>query len=402
MKHGLLNLTILIICLLVISSAVTKFLEVWLLDNEKKRLREKFETWWLTVSDYDRLQFALICTRGCNRFIDVLFGNKLFSKRAFLRCSFIATGLLIGSLALTGLLNHRLMAISPWENYHQSCELMRDLADVIGKGGLTNSVPATNSATGFITITNSFINSPTTFVFISTNDSGEEGELRIGYYFGKKMSDLDTNLTQAQQWSRDLEKIQAGVEKYDTKENATIYSITYFIGLFLANVILCFFALVLARIVLREICASARIISALSLLVSNFFLVLFASSFSLFALLVCSIPVFWLLLPLAPILAKQSLLTFIPLAFGVSLGIWAINCVPLNVVVVLTFLPGFFAVFAIIVSLILIIGKNPLHRFISSVLLRCAEKSPTAVIGAFIALIIAIVTALAQLLRGTF
>jgi hypothetical protein len=48
------------------------------------------------------------------------------------------------------------------------------------------------------------------------------------------------------------------------------------------------------------------------------------------------------------------------------------------------------------------IAKNPFYKFISSVLLRCAEKSPEVVIGACIALVIAIVTALAQLLRGTF
>jgi hypothetical protein len=373
-----------------------------LLDREKKRLREIFELWWLAVADSNPLQLALACTKTSNHFMDVLFGEKLFSKKSFFRCSLIATGLLVGSLALTGLVNHRLMALTPWENYHQSCVIVSSVADEICRGGLTNSSPAKNSTTGFITITNSFVSSPTTFIFISTNASGNEGELRIGYYFGKKMSDLDTNLTQAEQWSKDLERINAGVEKYDTKENAAIYSVAYFVGIFLTNGILCFMALVLARIVLREICASARIISALSLLVSNFVLMLFASSFSLLALLVFSIPIFWLLFPLAPIVANQSFLTFVPLVFGASLGIWAINCVPLNVVVILTFLPSLFAVLVTIISLILMIAKNPFYKFISSVLLRCAEKSPEVVIGACIALVIAIVTALAQLLRGTF
>lgn len=402
MKNGLLNLAIFILCLLIISAAVTRFLEVWLLDDQKKRLREKFELWWLIVSDLDQLKLALACTQAYNCFNDSIFGDKLFSKKAFFRCSVISGGLLTGSLALTGVLNHRLMAIVPWENYHQSCGIVSSMADYICNSGLTNSSPSTNSKSGFITVTNSFVSSPTTFVFISTNTGGDESGLSVRYFFGEKMSDLNTNLTQAQQWSKDLATLRAGVEKYDTAENAAIYSILYFLGLILANALLCFLALVLSRIVLREICASARVVSALSLLVSNFFLVFFVSSFSLIVLLVFSIPLFWLLIPLAPIVADTSFQTFVLLIFGASLGIWAINCVPLNVIIVTTFLPGLFTVFAMIASLIFIIGRNPLHKFISSVLLRCAEKSPTTVIGACIALIIAIVTALAQLLRGTF
>jgi len=109
----MLNLAILIFCLLGISAAVTKFLEVWLRDGQKQRLREKFESWWFLASDYDRLKFALICTQTFNRFTDVFFGEKLFSQKAFCRCSVIATGLLIASLAFTGLLNHQLLGIVP-------------------------------------------------------------------------------------------------------------------------------------------------------------------------------------------------------------------------------------------------------------------------------------------------
>jgi hypothetical protein len=400
MKHGLLNLTILIFCLLVISAAVTKFLDVWLLDDEKRRLREKFESWWLVVSDYDHLKFALVCTQAFNRFTDLFFGEKLFSKKAFFRCSVIATGLLVGSLAFTGLLNHRLLAIVPWDNYHQSCKTVNDLADTIASSGLSSAGTITNHPNG--TMTNDFTGSPTTFLFVTTNGNGDEGMLSVGYFFGKKISDLNTNLTQAQQWSNDLATIRSGVEKYDTPKDAAIYSAVYYIVLFIANVVLCFFSLVLCRIVLREICATARIVSAISLLVSNFFVVLIISTISLLVLLIFSVPLLWLLLPLSPVVAKQSFLTFVMLVFGASLGVWAMNCVPLNVIIVIAFLPSFFAVFATFFSVMLIIGRNPLHSFISAVLLRCADKSPFAVIGACFALIITIVTALAQLMRGTF
>jgi hypothetical protein len=388
----MLNLIILIFCLLLISAAVTKFLEVWLRDNQKKRLREKFESWWLTVSDYDHLKFALICTQTFNHFTDVFFGEKLFSKKAFCRCSVIASGLLIGSLAFTGMLNHQLLGIVPWDNYHQSCKLVNGLADMIAGSGLPTRG----------TITNAVVYSPNAFLFGTTNEDGADGGLFVAYYFGKKLSDANTNLTQAQQWANDLTTIRKGVEKYDTTKNAVIYSIAYYVVLFVANVVLCFCSLVLCRIVLREICAARRVVSAVSLLVSNFFIVLIISSISLLALFIFSVPLLWLLLPLFPVVAKQSFLVFVILVLGASFGIWAMNCIPLNIIILIAFLPSFFAVFATFFSVAFIVGRNQLHSFISAVLLRCAEKSPLVVIGAVFGLTITIIAALAKLIHGTF
>ena len=116
---------------------IAKFLdEVWLRDEQKRQLRAKFESWWLTVADYDRIKFALVCTQAFNRFMDVLFGEKLFSQRAFFRCSILATGLLVASLALTGLLNHQLLGIMPWASYRDSCKAVNDFADSIVGSGL--------------------------------------------------------------------------------------------------------------------------------------------------------------------------------------------------------------------------------------------------------------------------
>jgi hypothetical protein len=38
------------------------FNDVWLRDAQHKKLREKFEDWWLTVEDLDKLKLALACT----------------------------------------------------------------------------------------------------------------------------------------------------------------------------------------------------------------------------------------------------------------------------------------------------------------------------------------------------
>jgi hypothetical protein len=80
------------------------FNDVWLRDAQHKQLRQKFEDWWLTVQDLDKLKLALACTIRLNGVLDKIFGMRLFSRLAFWRISMAASGLLIASVALYGLL----------------------------------------------------------------------------------------------------------------------------------------------------------------------------------------------------------------------------------------------------------------------------------------------------------
>ncbi len=412
MKHGLLNLTILIFCLLVISTAVTNFLDAWLRDDEKRRLREKFESWWLIVSDYDRLKFALICTQAFNHFADLFFGEKLFSKKAFYRCSVIATGLLAGSLALTGLLNHRLMGIMPWANYRDSCKAVSDYADMIVSSGLTRngvlekpnvSVSAINvnppaSDGGVLPMAISAL----TLSSSDTNSEALQSHFTLLFYFSKHEGTNANNLSQAQILSNNVVTMRQGIQKYNTTKYIVYYSIGFYLVLFLANAALCFGSLILCRKILREICAAGRVASAISLLISNFFGLLIISSIFLLMLLIFSVPLFWIVLPFASSVAKSSFVLFTLSVLALSFAIWALNCIPLNLIAVIAFLPFFFSLFATFVSLLAMIGRNWIHSFTSDFLLRCAEKNPLLVIGAFFGLIITIIAALANLIRGTF
>ena len=152
----MLNLIILIGCFLAVPAAVGKFLdEVWLLDGQKRRLRDKFSEWWIVAVDYDRVKFVLAWILAFNRLVDVFLGEKLFSKRAFFRCLVLATGFLVASLAFTGLLNHQILGIMPWASYHESCKAVSDYADFIAGSGITQgklirtdvSISMTNATT---------------------------------------------------------------------------------------------------------------------------------------------------------------------------------------------------------------------------------------------------------------
>jgi hypothetical protein len=70
----------------------------------------------------DRLKLALACTIKLNGILNKIFGEDLFSRRAFWRTSQTATGFLIASLALVGILNHDTFGVKPWENYRKTAE----------------------------------------------------------------------------------------------------------------------------------------------------------------------------------------------------------------------------------------------------------------------------------------
>jgi len=102
------------------------FNDIWLRDAQHKKLRHKFEDWWLTVEDLDKLKLALACTVKLNAFLDDIFGIRLFSGLAFGRISIAASGLLIASLSLLGLFSHEKLGIEPWKNYRETAKGVED------------------------------------------------------------------------------------------------------------------------------------------------------------------------------------------------------------------------------------------------------------------------------------
>ena len=407
------NLIILIGCLVGIPIAIAKFLdEVWLRDDQKQQLRAKFESWWITVVDYDRQKFALVYTQAFNRFTDVFFGNKLFSKRAFFRCSIIASGLLVASLAITGLFNHQILGIMPWANYRDSCKAVSDYADMIVSSGLTRNgmLEKPNVSVSSINMNPSSPDggilpmaiSALTVSSSATNLEALQSHFTVLVYFSKHLGTNANGLSQAQIWSNNVVTIRQGIEKYNTTKYIVGYSIGFYLVLFIANVVLCFGSLILCRKILREICAAGRVASTISLLISNFFCLLIISSIFLLLLLILSVPLFWIVLPFTSAVAKSSFVLFTLSVLALSFTVWVLNCVPLNLMAVIAFLPFFFSLFATFFSLVAMIGRNWIHSFISAVLLRCAEKSPLLVIGSGFGTIVAIIAILAKVIRGSF
>jgi hypothetical protein len=364
---------------------IAKFLdEIWLMDEQKNQLRAKFELWWLTVADYDRLQFALVCTKACNHFADTLFSKGLLSKTAFYRCAIIASGLLLASLSISGISNNQLLGVMPWENFRQSCAAVDAYADTIVNSGMTGR-PVTQNTTTDIT---------------GTNVEDLHGQFYVGYYFAKR-SDTDSKLPPQELWSNIVASIRQSVARHNTTNNVVFYSIGYYLLLVAANIVLSFCSLVCCRVVLREICATGRPLTTVALLFTNAASVLVIASVVLLLLIMMALPLSWLLIPLARTIARKSLIIFGAMLLCASFGSWGLDCFPLKLIVIIAFLPSMFSICAALFSLATILCRNIIHAVVSALLLRCAERSPLFVIGGIFGLITVMITTIAKLIHGT-
>lgn len=369
------NVIIFISTVSVFSWAIAKFLnDVWLRDAQQKQLRQKFETWWLTVAYLDKLKLALACTIKLNGVVDSIFGETLFSKKAFYRCSVISTGILLASLSLIGLFDHATFGIEPWQNYRKSGALIKVVTQSILSESAFETKQKANSSPRSVNIiqaplTNSLTFTNENYKFTTNGYSGANQKNTANPF-----EDISNSIVQLEQVS----------DKYNTTTLVALYSVLFFLILLLLNSALCLCSLVFSRMILREIIASARPFSTLALLVTNVFLVLNISSVFLLFLTVLSIPLIWFFLPILFGLSKQSFISFVLLLSGGEVAVWIFGGADLKLVVLIAFLPSVCAIGISLFSLAAIIWRDAFHLFISAVLLRCAEKGPlTIIVGSF-------------------
>jgi hypothetical protein len=250
------------------------FFNFWLRDAQQKLLRQKFEDWWLTVSYMDKLKLSLTCIIKMNEILIKVFGNDIFSKLAFWRTFKMATGLLIASSAIVGFLNHDKFGLKPWENYRITSESVISTIPQIqaqykeaGKPTLiTNTLPTGVDINEFKKKNPNVIVTNNNFIMLTTNTAAKDA------------SDM-------------LEKIQQVTVKYNTNTYCAIYSLAFFLILIFLNALLCYFALIISRLIIREMIAAARPFSTLALLATNLFVVVNVSCFFLLLLVILEIPI---------------------------------------------------------------------------------------------------------------
>jgi hypothetical protein len=358
------------------------FNDVWLRDAQHKKLRQKFEDWWLTVVDLDRLKLALVCTIKLNGILNRIFGENLFSRRAFWRTSIAATGFLIASLALIGFLNHDIFGVKPWENYKKTADAVMTTIPSLQAQYKESAKPSlvTNALPAGADIDLYRKNNPG--VIITNNN----------------VIMLVTN-TAAADFSLELEKVKQVTMKYNTTSCCAVYSVTFMVILVFLNALLCFFSLVISRLILREMIAAARPFSTLALLVTNLFLVVNVSSVFLLFLTILNTPIVWLFLPVILLILPHSFSVYVLVFFGGELASWIFSSPALKLVALIALLPFIFTLSVSMFSYTAMLWRNLFHKCVSSILLRCAEKGPLTVIVITSALVASLIGGLGKLIH---
>jgi hypothetical protein len=385
------NILIFIATISLFSWPITIFLnDVWLRHAQQRQLRQKFEVWWITVADLDKLKLALACTVKLNSVLDAVFGDRLFSKRAIWRNSIGATGLLIASLALVGLFNHKTFGVQPWNNYRQTAEAVKAVVSSFQPPPvktITFQSPPLSTTNAQLPTTN-ILNPETNIQTLVTNVHN----LTANSLASNPTNDLMVSIA----------NFGKTVEKYNTTELAVIYSILFLFILLVLNNVLCFFALVFSRLILREIIAACRPFSIIALLITNFVLVLIISSVVLLLLTVLATPLVWFFLPILFGISEQSFSFLVLILSGGGIAAWIFSSAALKLVTLIAMLPCLFALGVTLFSVAAIIWRNAFHKFISAVLLRCAEKGPLTMIVAIFTLTASCIAILGKLIHWAY
>jgi hypothetical protein len=306
---------------------ISGFLEdQWLLDPQKRALQKKFESWWFTVAESKPRYFAVALARSISDLLTDFFGKRLFSKKAFVRSTTIATGLLMASLAFSTLLG---TGVNPWKQFQSTVDAMTES---------TERIEAKRTAT--------------------EQETKEEAE--------------------AARW------LQSLAERYGGAHWKAIYCAVFIAALLASNAMAFSLSVAFSRLVLHEIVASGRVFAACSLLALNLFIVTSIATLFLLFLTLIAYPVFWVLLPLAYILSKTSIYWLLAMLFGSGIAVWAFGNPFLQMVSLIAFLPCITAVAVCAFSVIAQTNRKRFHAICCALLLRCTGKKPLSFIIGFL------------------
>jgi hypothetical protein len=357
-----------ILTLLAFAVLVTNFLDNALLrDAHKKLLQQRFEAWWKIVEHYDKLQLALMCAAKTNECLDFTFGKSLFSKKVFFRSSIISTSILIITLSIIGIENHRSFGVTPWTSYNESMNSTLKIAGelsasntiaTIRQYNLTAFTPGLNPSTN-TTIVN--VNSNLFLFTITTNGVHAithifplgHGGFTVTYqrYFEVGQTNTSTNdfgnvtsyANPLDEMSKEISAFRLEVSKYDTTFYVTAYSVIYFMALFVANNLLFILSLVICRTMLREVAITGRLISTFSMFFTNIVIVFVLCCFLLLCFTFIAVPILWLFIPTLYLWSEESLSAVVPLLSTAALTTWILSSGYAKLVVLIAFLPNLFA-----------------------------------------------------------
>jgi hypothetical protein len=98
-------------------AALAKFLEAWFKKQEKEELKARLEELWIKIDDSKPIAIVQAPLRLLEFLCNTILGNKIFSKKSYVRSAIISTIALISFLGITGVFVNAPFGIEkpPWE-----------------------------------------------------------------------------------------------------------------------------------------------------------------------------------------------------------------------------------------------------------------------------------------------
>ncbi len=108
-----------------LSIALAKFLDAWIDQSKKEILNKKLEDLWVKIEDSTPLSVAKIPLSILETLYNAIFGEQIFSKKAYMRSSIISAIVLISLLSVSGLYTGIAFSITtpPWKFYDDFSEI---------------------------------------------------------------------------------------------------------------------------------------------------------------------------------------------------------------------------------------------------------------------------------------
>jgi hypothetical protein len=154
--------------------------------------------------------------------------------------------------------------------------------------------------------------------------------------------------------------------------------------------------------ILREIIAAGRIVATVALLITNSVLVLNVAIVFMLLLVLIGTPVLWYFLPALVVLSRLSFTVFLFIVSNGALAAWVFGSPVLKLVLVIALLPSMFSFIVAAISIPAMLWRNALHKCVSAILLRFAERGPLVVIASTFGIIAIAIASLGKWLHWNF
>ena len=297
--------------------ALAKFLEVWLKDDEKKQVKKRLEEVWVKIDDFNPSLVGQSPLRLLNFLHDTIFGQAIFSKKAYLRAGILSVIVLLCWLGIIGLFLEVPFAMKtpPWE-----------LLNKYNKIGLENIL-----------------------------------ESRENVEASKSMTE---------------EEKQIFAEKYSFIGSTGFivgHSIVFILLTLLLNAFFDATSLALTRLMLREIIKTDSFLLMLCVLATNLLVAALLSSVAMLLVFIVYYPLVVVILAAIPLLLIDYPAWTIIGLFAAAVGAWSLGSTWLKIIGITTVLPILLLCGSLLVSLILFPLRNQIHAWLNRVLLNAIE-----------------------------